>query len=535
METISVLVLSLLVIFYLLVFLSAGSFRRKAKKMNESVGNIEEEQRENAYKDYRAERIKEIRKGLSPMKVKVKDTIFEDSSYDVDFDIIIDYRQVCVPVLFKFLKSEAENNNYYFVSLTNNTNSCLSVLFYESEGRDHDWYCCNLLGKGSDVIKTIKEEYQDDCFEIAEKIVTCFVENLIIDNKVTKLQTIIKDGLAAVNRLKSSNREVDKKASDILMLSNYDELFEKKVSTFFGDGMLIVEYDLPSRDGFLSVKEYKYIATSKEISTKNFSESFIRDCYENTLYSICLRSVYELFFTDVNNSIKAITFNGFVTAINKATGRKERKCILSLQVSKEEFMQINLAYVEPKACFKSLKGVSAARLIDVSPVTPVLTLNKHDHRFIAGREVEVASGTNLASMGWEDFEQLVRGLFENEFSTNGGEVKVTQASRDGGVDAVVFDPDPLRGGKIVIQAKRYTNTVPVSAVRDLYGTVINEGANSGILITTSDYGHDSYDFAKDKPLKLLNGAHLLALLHKHGQKGYINIPEAKEQMKLEQE
>jgi restriction system protein len=62
------------------------------------------------------------------------------------------------------------------------------------------------------------------------------------------------------------------------------------------------------------------------------------------------------------------------------------------------------------------------------------------------------------------------------FSRSGGEVKVTRASRDGGVDAIAFDPDPIRGGKIVIQAKRYTNTVEVSAVRDLYGTVVNEGA-----------------------------------------------------------
>lgn len=113
------------------------------------------------------------------------------------------------------------------------------------------------------------------------------------------------------------------------------------------------------------------------------------------------------------------------------------------------------------------------------------------------RQVITHQGTNLAAMHWEDFEQFVRELFELEFAQNGGEVKVTQASRDGGVDAVIFDPDPLRGGKIVIQAKRYTNTVGVSAVRDLYGTVINEGANTGILITTSDYGHDSYEFAKD--------------------------------------
>ena len=35
-------------------------------------------------------------------------------------------------------------------------------------------------------------------------------------------------------------------------------------------------------------------------------------------------------------------------------------------------------------------------------------------------------------------------------------------------------------GKTVIQAKRYVNTVDVSAVRDLYGTVHNEGASRGI-------------------------------------------------------
>jgi len=91
------------------------------------------------------------------------------------------------------------------------------------------------------------------------------------------------------------------------------------------------------------------------------------------------------------------------------------------------------------------------------------------------------------------------------------------------VEAVAF----IRGGKIIIQAKRYTNTVGVSAVRDLYGTVMNEGATKGILVTTSDYGKDSYEFAKDKPITLLNGSNLLALLEKHGHKARINIKEAK--------
>lgn len=110
---------------------------------------------------------------------------------------------------------------------------------------------------------------------------------------------------------------------------------------------------------------------------------------------------------------------------------------------------------------------------------------------------------------------MVRELFAAELSAAGGEVKVTPASRDGGVDAIAFDPDPIRGGKIVIQAKRYTNPVDVSSVRDLYGTVLNEGATKGILITTSSFEPDAYQFAKGKPLTLLDGGHLLHLLAKH--------------------
>lgn len=122
----------------------------------------------------------------------------------------------------------------------------------------------------------------------------------------------------------------------------------------------------------------------------------------------------------------------------------------------------------------------------------------------------------------------IRELFEKEFNETGGEVRITRASRDGGVDAVAFDPVPIRGGKIIIQAKRYTNVVGVSSVRDLYGTVQHEGATKGILVSTADFGPDSFKFAKDKPITLINGSNLLSLLYKHGYKARIDIKQAKE-------
>jgi restriction system protein len=223
-----------------------------------------------------------------------------------------------------------------------------------------------------------------------------------------------------------------------------------------------------------------------------------------------------------------VVFNGIVTSTDKGTGNQATACILSVQVSRDTFLGINLAKVDPKVCFRQLRGVGSSKLHSITPVAPIVQLSLDDSRFVTAHGVaeSLDQGSNLAAMDWEDFEHLIREIFEKEFSYSGGG-KVTQAIRDGGVDAVAFDPDPIRGGKVVIQAKRYAYTVGVSAVRDLYGTLINEGANKGILVTTSDYGPDAYEFANGKPITLLSGSNLLHLLEKHGISGHINLSEAR--------
>jgi restriction system protein len=97
----------------------------------------------------------------------------------------------------------------------------------------------------------------------------------------------------------------------------------------------------------------------------------------------------------------------------------------------------------------------------------------------------------------------------------------------------VFDPNPITGGKYVIQAKRYTNTVDVSAVRDLVAVVSKEGASRGILVTTSSFGSDAYQFAQGYPVTLLSGNELLGLLQKHGYDFKIDLKEAKRMLKNE--
>jgi hypothetical protein len=73
----------------------------------------------------------------------------------------------------------------------------------------------------------------------------------------------------------------------------------------------------------------------------------------------------------------------------------------------------------------------------------------------------------------------------------------------------------------------------VALIRDLYGTVMNEGANRGIIVTTSSYGPDAYEFAKHKPLSLVDGQRLIAMLRKHGRNYRINLAEARQALEAE--
>jgi len=322
----------------------------------------------------------------------------------------------------------------------------------------------------------------------------------------------------------------------VLEQSEYGDLFEKSFEVDFlaEEKTILIEYELPSPDQMPTLKIVRFVASTGEMRETHISDREQKTNFDAACYQICLRTIHEIFEADVTGNVKKVLFNGSTTYIDRTTGKDVTSCIMSILVDRTDFDAIDLMRVDPKACFKALKGVSGSSLSALAPIAPVMELNKEDRRFIEGRSAvhAVTEATNLAAMDWGDFEHLVRELFEKEFATRGGEVKITQASADGGVDAVAFDPDPITGGKIVIQAKRYTRTVGVSAVRDLYGTMQHESASRGILITTADYGPDAYQFAAGKPITLFTGANLLYLLEKHGYRAKIDLREARKELNL---
>jgi restriction system protein len=320
---------------------------------------------------------------------------------------------------------------------------------------------------------------------------------------------------------------IQKYVEMVLDRSEYPENLDVSSDIFYvaDKKVLLVEMEIPNPDSFPKIIEVKFVTSKGEFQEKEMKKADFEAFYEDTLSQISLRTIHEVFESIYSDSVDIVIFNGWVNGIDKKTGKDFKNCVISVQAERTQFTSLDLKRVSPIDCLKGLKAKMASALVNLAPTQPILHLDRNDKRIVEAQPVlgELDSETNLASMDWERFEHLVRDLFEKEFAGDGVEVKVTQASRDAGVDAIIFDPDPIKGGKFVIQCKRYNKTVGVSAVRDLYGCVMNEGAVKGILVTTSSFGKDSLEFVKDKPLTLISGSELLFLLNKHGHKFKIEL------------
>jgi len=175
----------------------------------------------------------------------------------------------------------------------------------------------------------------------------------------------------------------------VLSNSPYPEGFPQQVDLEYvaESRMLIVDCEVPAVDAMPSVKEVKYVQSRDELVEVPLRSVEIEKMYDSAVYQIALRTVHELFAADTARAIDTVVFNGWLCATDEKSGRPGCWCVLSFRADRGEFTSLNLAGVDPKACFKALKGVSGARLYGLSPVLPVLAISREDRRFVASEEV----------------------------------------------------------------------------------------------------------------------------------------------------
>lgn len=312
----------------------------------------------------------------------------------------------------------------------------------------------------------------------------------------------------------------------VLRASPYPDTFPRRFRLAFipESRQLVIEFELPPITVIPAVKSYRFTKSKDEVATTARPASQIKALYAAVVAQIALRTLHEVYEADRTGHIETTVFNGMLDTVDRSTGHPIRPCLVTVRTTREAFAALDLANVDSASCLKHLGAGVSRSPTELLPVRPVLEFDMVDKRFV--EETDVLTGLderpNLMELTPGEFENLITNLF----AKMGLETRQTQASRDGGVDCVAFDNRPIMGGKVVIQAKRYRGTVGVSAVRDLYGTVHNEGASKGILVATSGYGKAAFEFAINKPLELISGSELLFLLSEHaGVDARIEPPE----------
>ncbi|MGI5408391.1 restriction endonuclease [Streptomyces chartreusis] len=293
------------------------------------------------------------------------------------------------------------------------------------------------------------------------------------------------------------------------------EGFPRQVAAAFDPAarQLVLDWEMPPYDVVPEAKSVRYVPSQDQDKETARPVTQRRALYREVLAQSTLLVLHQLFAADEYGILDSVALNGFVDAPDPATGRQSHIFLATVMAGRSSFTELHLEQVDPVSCLTdALRGQLATRPDQLTSVRP--SRQPRD----VGNHVVTRGGDgepDLYDMDPIAFESLVADLFR----AMGMQAVTTQRSNDGGVDVDALDPTPIRGGKIVVQVKRYRNTVPPTAVRDLYGTVQDRGANKGVLVTTSAFGPGSHTFARGKPLELISGSELVDLLRRHGLRG----------------
>ncbi|GAA4660599.1 restriction endonuclease [Streptomyces chumphonensis] len=279
---------------------------------------------------------------------------------------------------------------------------------------------------------------------------------------------------------------------------------------------LVLSWQLPGPAVIPAVKSVRYVAGTDTEKETPRPATQRRALYRDVLAQCVLLAVREVFSADEFTTLDSVALTGFVDEHDPVTGRQGQIVLATVTVSRADFTGLHLAQVSAVDCLvDGLGGSLSTRPDQLLAVRPERLPEDVGRGVVShGDDAE----PDLHAMDPFAFEALIADLFR----ARGMRAVATSRSGDGGVDVEAVDPDPISGGKIVVQVKRYRNTVPPAAVRELFGTVQATGAIKGILVTTSGFGPGSRTFAEGKPLTLVSGPELVALLRENGLTGRLD-------------
>ena len=145
----------------------------------------------------------------------------------------------------------------------------------------------------------------------------------------------------------------------VLRASRYPDGFprESRVAYRPENQDVAVDLELPPRTVVPSVRAYRYVKARDAIEPVPRQDSEISHVHERLVACVALRTLHEIFGATPPEVVRAVALTGWVSAVERATGKPERRGLLSVSAERSVFDELVLAAVDPVACLARLSAL----------------------------------------------------------------------------------------------------------------------------------------------------------------------------------
>jgi restriction system protein len=148
----------------------------------------------------------------------------------------------------------------------------------------------------------------------------------------------------------------------VLRASRYPDGFPREYQVAYDQPTrnVTVEFELPAQHVVPPVRGYRYVKARDVIEPVPRPEDEVSERYERLISAIALRTLHEIFSATAPDIIQAVSFTGYVSTTDQATGKPVRPYLLTVSAERPGFEDLVLAEVDPAACLARLGAETPA-------------------------------------------------------------------------------------------------------------------------------------------------------------------------------
>lgn len=216
----------------------------------------------------------------------------------------------------------------------------------------------------------------------------------------------------------------------VLERSEYPENFPKnyKIAYISESNEVVIDYELPKPDIVPHIQEYKYVKSIDAIKKIQKNKLEVDKFYQDIIFSIVIRTCYELFESDIGGYLSGIRFNGYIQTLGFFE-ETIKPFIVTVNTKKEQCQKNELNKIVKNEYLRKL-GIQLCL-----SVTPMITTDRVDKVLKEGcsdQELYEAYKNEKPIFILENGEYKAQGLTQvTRFKkTNAyiGELKINQTS-----------------------------------------------------------------------------------------------------------